>query len=279
MIESYKNNKYDGVRGVISKTWEVQTAVPLDYSFKEMIEISEILEEEPRLGKVDELDQKKKKDKKENSEKGDDEAVDSENEEKKEENENKNTQTGWNKKSLTKAPLIIPMVPISSTYKFHQKDGIPVIEEIEKPKTKYVNRALRLSNNNFLSLEGLDMISEKIVANPFENLSWIDLSFNSIEEIHECILRFKNLKTLFLHANKIKKLTEIDKLAKLPNLRSLTLHGNPIEEEKNYRFYVILMIPQLINLNFSGISKQEKIGSRGCIGVNPHKNDRKKRHY
>jgi len=92
-------------------------------------------------------------------------------------------------------------------------------------------------------------------------------------------VRFNNLKTLFLHANKIKKLTEIDKLAKLPNLRSLTLHGNPMEEEKNYRFYVILMIPQLINLNFSGISKQEKIGSRGCIGVNPHKNDRKKRNY
>jgi len=40
MIESYKTNKYDGVKSVISKTWEVQTAIPLDYSFKEMIELS-----------------------------------------------------------------------------------------------------------------------------------------------------------------------------------------------------------------------------------------------
>jgi len=62
-------------------------------------------------------------------------------------------------------------------------------------------------------------------------------------------------------------------------LKSLTLHGNPIEEEKNYRFYVILMIPQLVNLNFSGIYKQEKIGSKGCIGINPHKYDKKKKSY
>jgi len=77
------------------------------------------------------------------------------------------------------------MVPISSTYKYHHKDGIPVIEEDKKQRVKHVNRALRLSNNNFLSLEGLDMISEKIIADPFKNLSWIDLSFNSLEEIHE----------------------------------------------------------------------------------------------
>jgi len=281
MIESYKTNKYDGVKSVISKTWEVQTAIPLDYSFKEMIELSEILEEEPRLGKVDELEKKKKKSSKaNNNEKGssDEEAIDSENEEEKEEKDAKNT-PGWNKKSLTKAPLVIPMVPISSTYKFHHKNGLPVIEDNERPTLKYVNRALRLSNNNFLSLEGLDIVTEKIVADPFQNLSWIDLSFNSLEEIHECILKFVNLKTLFLHANKIRKLTEIDKLAKLPHLRSLTLHGNPLEEERQYRLYVILMIPQLVNLNFSGISKQEKIGCKGCIGINPHKNDKKKRHY
>eukprot|EP00833_Pecoramyces_ruminatium_P001954 jgi/Orpsp1_1/1175986/evm.model.c7180000055960.2 len=77
------------------------------------------------------------------------------------------------------------MVPISSSYKYHQKDGMPVLEDSEKKKVKYVNRALRLSNNNFLSLEGLDMITEKIIADPFKNLSWIDLSFNSLEDIHE----------------------------------------------------------------------------------------------
>ncbi|OUM64563.1 hypothetical protein PIROE2DRAFT_8638, partial [Piromyces sp. E2] len=278
MIEGFKSNKYESVKSVVANSWEVQTATPLDYSFKEMIEISEILEEEPRIGRIDQIEKKKKRSSSsKNKEKIDEEEdVDSENEEKND-NENKNNQPGWNKKTINKAPLIIPMVPISSTYKYHHKDGIPVVEENKKQRVKYVNRALRLSNNNFLSIEGLDIITTKIIADPFKNLSWIDLSFNSLEEIHECILQFVNLKSLFLHANKIAKLTEIDKLAKLPNLKSLTLHGNPIEEEKNYRFYVILMIPQLVNLNFSGISKQEKIGSKGCIGVNPHKNDKKKK--
>jgi len=41
MIEGgYKNNKYEGVKSVVASTWGVQTAIPLDYSFKEMIEIS-----------------------------------------------------------------------------------------------------------------------------------------------------------------------------------------------------------------------------------------------
>ncbi|ORX84478.1 L domain-like protein [Anaeromyces robustus] len=249
----------------------------MDYSFKEMIEISEILEEEPRIGKIDIL-QQKKTNKNNTKTKNDENEVDSENEDKNEKDE-KSNQVGWSKKTFTKAPLIIPMVPLSSSYKYHHKDGMTVTEEKEKKTAKYINRAIRLSNNNFLSLEGLDMVCEKIIADPFKNLSWIDLSFNSLEEIHECILKFDNLKTLFLHANKISKVTEIDKLAKLPNLRSLTLHGNPLEEDKNYRFYVILMLPQLINLNFSGISKQERIGSKGCIVNNPHKYDKKKKNY
>jgi len=278
MEGAYKCNKYEGVKSVVVNSWATQTATPLDYSFKEMIEVSEILEEYPRLGKVDELHQYKKSKKNKEDTDYDENDADSETDVKAEKDEKDNI-SGWNKKTISKAPLIIPMVPISSSYKYHQKNGIPILENIEKKKVKYVNRALRLSNNNFLSLEGLDMITEKIIADPFKNLSWIDLSFNSLEDIHECITKFENLKTLFLHANKISNLAEIDKLAKLANLRSLTLHGNPIEEEKNYRLYVILMIPQLVNLNFSGISKQEKIGSKGCIGVNPHKNDKKKKSY
>jgi hypothetical protein len=275
MEGGYKSNKYDRVKSVVANSWDVQIATPLDYSFKELIEVSELLEEEPRIGKIDNIEQNKKLKNKENK---DDDELDNDSETgEKESKESKDNQTGWNKKILSKAPLIIPMVPISSSHKYHQKNGITVFEDTEKKKVKYVNRALRLSNNNFLSLEGLDAISEKIIADPFKNLSWIDLSFNSLESIHECILKFENLKSLFLHANKISNLAEIDKLAKLPNIRSLTLHGNPLEEEKNYRLYVILMIPQLVNLNFSGISKQEKIGSKGCIGVNPHKNNKKKK--
>lgn len=44
-----------------------------------------------------------------------------------------------------------------------------------------------------------------------------------------------NLSVLYLHGNSIQRLGEVNKLAILPRLRSLTLHGNPIEEEKGYR--------------------------------------------
>ncbi|XP_044274548.1 leucine-rich repeat-containing protein 51 isoform X2 [Varanus komodoensis] len=46
---------------------------------------------------------------------------------------------------------------------------------------------------------------------------------------------YYNLHHLNLHGNSIQQLSEVDKLAVLPHLRSLTLHGNPIEEEKGYR--------------------------------------------
>lgn len=44
-----------------------------------------------------------------------------------------------------------------------------------------------------------------------------------------------NLSVLYLHGNSIQRLGEVNKLAILPRLRSLTLHGNPVEEEKGYR--------------------------------------------
>jgi hypothetical protein len=40
---------------------------------------------------------------------------------------------------------------------------------------------------------------------------------------------------LYLHANRIEKVSEIRALATLPKLVKLTLHGNPVEEKKNYR--------------------------------------------
>ena len=40
-------------------------------------------------------------------------------------------------------------------------------------------------------------------------------------------------------------------IASLKHLRSLTLHGNPLEEKKHYRPYIIHAIPSLIQLDFS----------------------------
>ena len=63
---------------------------------------------------------------------------------------------------------------------------------------------------------------------------------------------------LYLHANKISKFGEIKPLGELAKLRSLTLHGNPIEDKKHYRMFVIHTIPTLTQLDFSTITRQDR---------------------
>ena len=72
------------------------------------------------------------------------------------------------------------------------------------------------------------------------------------------ILSYPELKVLNLHGNGIERMAEIDKLASLSNLRSLTVHGNPVEDTKGYRDYIINKIPQLEKLDFSKITKADR---------------------
>lgn len=89
-------------------------------------------------------------------------------------------------------------------------------------------------------------------------LSWLDLSFNEITEIGEEFVQFSNLKIIYLHGNKMSNINNILKLRKLTKLRTLTLHGNPIELLSNYRSYIVILLPKLLNLDFSPIIMQER---------------------
>ncbi|XP_072825418.1 leucine-rich repeat-containing protein 51 isoform X1 [Vicugna pacos] len=91
-----------------------------------------------------------------------------------------------------------------------------------------------------------------------ENLAWIDLSFNDLTCIDPILTTFFNLSVLYLHGNSIQHLGEVNKLAVLPRLRSLTLHGNPIEEEKGYRQYVLCTLPRITTFDFSGVTKADR---------------------
>uniref|UniRef100_A0A287D2K6 Leucine-rich repeat-containing protein 51 n=1 Tax=Ictidomys tridecemlineatus TaxID=43179 RepID=A0A287D2K6_ICTTR len=109
-----------------------------------------------------------------------------------------------------------------------------------------------------------DLISEEprvglrpILEHP-ENLAWIDLSFNDLTSIDPILTTFFNLSVLYLHGNSIQSLGEVNKLAVLPRLRSLTLHGNPIEEEKGYRQYVLCTLPRITTFDFSGVTKADR---------------------
>lgn len=86
-------------------------------------------------------------------------------------------------------------------------------------------------------------------------IGWLDVSFNSIEIISNDLLQLKNLKILYLHGNQIKFFIEVTKLKSLKLLKTLTLHGNPIEENPIYRSTVIKTLPNLINFDFSVVTK------------------------
>lgn len=71
-------------------------------------------------------------------------------------------------------------------------------------------------------------------------------------------MEYPNVIVLYLHGNNIEKLAEVDKLAKLDKLKSLTLHGNPVEGVKGYREYVLSALPQLKTFDFSGVTKSDR---------------------
>jgi Leucine-rich repeat (LRR) protein len=96
------------------------------------------------------------------------------------------------------------------------------------------------------------------------------------------MLKYKNLKSLYLHGNQIADINEVArhprappplpphhlmryvlqllKLRQLPLLKSLAMHGNPCEEIKNppYRLFVIGALPNLCRLDFCTITPQDR---------------------
>ena len=53
-------------------------------------------------------------------------------------------------------------------------------------------------------------------------------------------------------------MADINKLSGLKMLKSLTLHGNPIENRPGYRHHVITLLPQLLTLDFSGVTMADR---------------------
>lgn len=99
--------------------------------------------------------------------------------------------------------------------------------------------SLFLQKNEFRTIAGLSTILKDVMWNS-NRLQWIDLSYNYLERIEDVIVTdFPCLKTLYLHGNYILNLEEVRKLNTLPELHTLTLYGNPMEQIDNYRMWVL----------------------------------------
>lgn len=117
-------------------------------------------------------------------------------------------------------------------------------------------RAIRLGNNYLPTMESIFTAPHHLRA---DNIIWLDLSFNHIAHISPDLCKhFPNVRTIYLHANKISRLTEIKCLEGLTELHSLSLYGNPVEGKKHYRNYTLFICPHLAQFDKSPVTKFQR---------------------
>ncbi|KAK9745171.1 Male sterility protein [Popillia japonica] len=135
---------------------------------------------------------------------------------------------------------------------------------------RFLTKAVWINNNKLTNVANLDVFLNSILEYP-EKLGWLDLSFNYITHLDPILLKYTALKIIYLHGpillkytalkiiylhgNKLDNFDEIKLLQGFPNLRSLTLHGNPISDIGSYRMSVLNTLPQLVNLDFTPASR------------------------
>ena len=138
-----------------------------------------------------------------------------------------------------------------------------------KKKIKYVTytNTVILHSNQIKSFEKIDQVFDYILPdisffasqnrNKLDLVQWIDISHNRIDDIHPDILKLKFLKILYCHANYIKEIEKVLVLKHSKSLLNLTLHGNPIEQIKGYRQFIVEIVPSLEKLDFTLVSEKE----------------------
>jgi Ran GTPase-activating protein (RanGAP) involved in mRNA processing and transport len=127
------------------------------------------------------------------------------------------------------------------------------------PPTRSVPVSLRANNNKITDLDDMKEALHAIF-DDLSKLQWLDLSGNAISSIPPTAFAdYPELFTLHLHGNGLSKYADVDNLARhLPNLHALTLHGNPLDEKKHFRNYVIAAFPKLAQLNFSCVTRGDR---------------------
>ena len=162
-----------------------------------------------------------------------------------------------------------PAAPSSPSGKTSQLTALGETQSPTKSRKDEI-KAIRLGNNLLRRMESLYVIPAQLDGS---KLLWLDLSFNDFTAISPDLANhFPNLTTIYLHANKITNLQQIKHLMPLMELRSLSLFGNPVEEKKHYRNFVLYHCPNLTQFDKSPVTKsqREKVRYTICPLANVH---------
>ena len=108
---------------------------------------------------------------------------------------------------------------------------------------------LSLEGNRIISLVGLGRLPR---------LSTLNLSRNEIVSLQP-LSASKALTNLKLHHNKVTVIREVEHLSALPWLLCLGMDGNPCVSKHYFRERVIYRLPQLMTLDTTVVSAEEKV--------------------
>lgn len=67
-----------------------------------------------------------------------------------------------------------------------------------------------------------------------------------MSSVLQVLCELRELRVLYLHANSIWNPSDVDKLGELPHLHTITLHGNSIELQKDYRWRLLSLYPDFL---------------------------------
>ncbi|CAL5980453.1 Leucine_rich repeat protein [Hexamita inflata] len=97
----------------------------------------------------------------------------------------------------------------------------------------------------------------------------LSLSVNNITTLED-LQGLNSLKELYLRKNKIADLRQVMYLANLPNLQVLWLSDNPVDQDPQYRLYVIKALPNLTRLDEKDVGQDERVAAQKTRFAIPH---------
>ncbi|CAF1250770.1 unnamed protein product [Adineta steineri] len=125
---------------------------------------------------------------------------------------------------------------------------IPVIENLGATLNQF--DTIDFTNNDLRKLDGFPFLPK---------LKTLYLANNRIARIADNLQEYiPNLDTLMLNNNTLQELSDIDQLSTIPKLAHVSFARNPIAMLKDYRLYVIHLLPNLRTLDYNRITQKER---------------------
>lgn len=129
---------------------------------------------------------------------------------------------------------------------------IPAIENLGATLNQF--DTIDFTNNDIRKLDGFPLLPK---------LKTLYLANNQIARVAENLEQYiPNLDTLMMNNNAFQELTDIDPLRTLPKLTHVSFARNPIAMKKEYRLYVIHMLPHLRTLDCNRVTQKEREEAR-----------------